>query len=288
MRNLKLSALFIIASWLLASCEDPIDVELNDGLAQLNIDAFLSNDTKDQQIKLTLTNSYFNNTAPQPALGAQVLITDQNGRLYTFDDMGDGTYVKPYNASDSFAQAGYLYTLEIRYNGEVYTATELVNPVPPIDSLVLEEREAEFGDPEGIYATFFAFDIPDREDFYWIRTYRNDSAIDRNIGNLNISQDAAFNGNGADGFLFILPIREAITPRPYNVGDSIRVELWSISEETFGMFSELQNQLANAGLFAVPPANISTNIANSNPNSKINAVGWFSMSNAFIVGTTVR
>jgi hypothetical protein len=59
--------------------------------------------------------------------------------------------------------------------------------------------------------SFLGFDIPgDTVDYYWIKSYRNGIFFNKG-GDINICADAAF-GAGADGFPFITPIAQGITP----------------------------------------------------------------------------
>lgn len=265
------------------ACEDPIDIDLDEGTVQLSVDAFLTNVPGQQQMTITETTPYFDNTTQRFADGATVTVTDDQGKVYAFTEsaQGGGVYTWGDSSPDSvMAEVGRTYTLNINFNGNTYESTSTVNPVPAIDSVTLEFREEDFGEEEGYYATFFAKDIPNRVDYYWIRTLRNGEFFN-DPDAINISVDGAFGSNGADGFLFIIPIREFLindAEEPYELGDEVQVELWAISEQTWGFFGELGSQLTNNGLFATPASNIRTNILNADPNSDVQAVGWFSVS----------
>ncbi len=275
----------------ITSCEDPIDVDLDEGTVQLAVDAFLTDESGEKRIVLTETTPYFDNTTQRFADGATVRITDDLGKVYDFQAApeGQGNYIwEPDTADTNFGEVGRTYTLSVTHNGNTFEASSTVNPVPTLDSVTVEFREEEFGEEEGYYATFFAFDLPNREDYYWIRTYRNGVFFDDPTA-INVSVDGAFGSNGADGFLFIIPIREFLInddSDPYKLGDEVRVELWAITEPTWSFLGELASQLTNNGLFATPAANIRTNIVNADPNSDVKAVGWFSVS-AVSSGTAI-
>lgn len=265
----------------LSGCEKVIDIELDEGTSQLVVDAFLTNQMKEQKVILTMTSSYFDNSPSPVVTGAQVQLTDEITNIaYDFTDIdNDGVYTWTPAINDTL-QTGHLYTLNIISNGENYISQSLLNPVPPIDSMAYEFQPAQPpAITEGYIASFYAIDIPGRVDYYWIRTTRNDTLLN-DPSNINISTDGAFTGSASDGFTFILPVRQAITPfdRLYQLNDSINVELWSINEETFYFLSEAQSQLTNAGLFAEPPANVPTNIYNVDSNSLSKPVGWFIIS----------
>lgn len=274
---------FALLATAFTSCEDSIDVDLDEGTIQLSVDAFLTNVPGEQRIVLTETTPYFDNTTQRFAAGAIVKVTDDLGKVYNFSEsnQGGGLYTWGSTTPDStMAFVGRTYTLSIDFDGSSYESSSTVSPVPPVDSVTLEFREEELGQEEGYYATFYAKDIPNQINYYWIRTLRNGEFYN-DAEAINTSVDGAFGSNGADGFLFIIPIREFQindSENPYEEGDKVEVELWAISDQTWAFFGELGTQLTNNGLFATPAANIRTNIVNSNPNSDIKGVGWFSVS----------
>jgi hypothetical protein len=92
---------------------------------------------------------------------------------------------------------------------------------------------------------------------------------------MNLAYDAAF-GPGSDGVSFIAPIIFRLSPERFNKGDEIRIELHSIGIATWYFMTLAQNEMQNDGLFARPPANVPTNIENTDKNSKNKALGWFS------------
>ncbi len=279
MKNLIYFFCFFIVLGL-SACEDAIVVDLDQGSQQLNVDAFITNLYGKQTIRLTKTTAYFENKSAPGITDASVkLFNKSSGKMYDFLHENDGNYSWTPSNGDTLAKIGNEYTLRITYNNEQFIAESQLNPVPAIDSISYELREARGPSPKGYIASLYAIDILGRTDYYWIRTYRNDSLLNK-PENINTAVDAAFPPNGrSDGFLFIPPIREGITPfdRPYNLGDKIKVEICSITSQTYEYISESQQQMVNGGLFATPPANVRTNIINvTNPDKK--AVGWFVIS----------
>lgn len=259
------------------ACQKVINVTLDEGTPQLAVDAFISNNRTTQIIRLTKTAAYFNNAKATPATGAIVRITDNQNNIYNFFDVNnDGNYTWTPAATDTLVRTFTQYNLSITYNGETYFANSTAFPVPPIDSIRYREEKGKPGTPKGYYPAFYAIDIPGMTNFYWVRSYKN-SVRYNEPSLITLSQDGAFNGNGADGFLFILPIRENIIPRnkPLELGDSIGVELISINEDTYSFLTQVQTQTQNGGLFATPPANVSSNIKNTTSSTK--AVGFFNV-----------
>ena len=273
--------LWMLCGWLVlaTSCEDPIDVTLDQGEAQVTVDAFINSAVETQTIRLTMTGGYFDNVPNNGVTDGAVKVIDQNGNEFPFVHQSDGFYTwTPDTVGPYMDQVETAYTLEITANGQTYQAISILNPVPPIDSVTYEFEEAELGQPEGYYAQFWGRDFAGRTDFYWVKTFKN-GVFDADPGNITIAYDAAF-GEGADGFVFITPIREGITPfdEPYELGDTVNVELHAINEGTWNFIQEMQTQMVNGGLFATPPANVRTNLENTDASSSTKAIGYFDIS----------
>jgi Domain of unknown function (DUF4249) len=260
------------------SCEDVVDVDLDPGNNQLVVDAWINNQNQPQVIRLVRTSPYFDSNPSPKETGATVSVTDDLGTVYEFsDEDNDGSYVWESTDGTPLGAVGRTYTLSIvTANNKQYTATSMMNRIMPIDSIVTEEREEELGQPAGLYAQVYAVDFAGEGDAYWIKTYKNGAFLNK-PGEMNIAYDASFTpGGNLDGVAFITPIREAINRipdtadgavdnndlPPYSPGDSIRVEIHSLTEDAYWFLvrSRTQMTLGDAALFAEPPSNVSTNI----------------------------
>ncbi len=278
---IPLVALFLIIG--LSSCEDVIQVKLDKGEPIITIDAFINNLPSAQKIRLTKTSDYFSQGSNVPISDASVKITDIDTDIsYMFNEKSAGNYVYEPSVSDNFCKIGHRYELTVTYQGQTFTATTRLNRTTKIDSLIAKyEDGGGFGNGEtGYRFSFLGFDIPgDTIDYYWIKSYKNGVFFNKG-SNINICIDAAY-GNGADGFPFIPPIAEGITPfgELFNKNDTCRVEIHSINRETFNFLTQVQNQTTNSGLFATNPENIKTNIRCTS-NNQVKVIGWFEMSSA--------
>jgi hypothetical protein len=174
---------------------------------------------------------------------------------------------------------GHNYELTVTHQGNVFTSTSRMNRTAQVDSIISEFKEGGgFADTDpGYDMSFLGFDIPgDTIDYYWIKSFRNGVFFNKG-GDINICADGAF-GNGADGFPFIPPIAQGITPNGerFQKNDICRVEIHSINLPTYNFLTQVQTQTTNTGLFATSPENVKTNIKSSS--EKIKVVGWFCMS----------
>lgn len=262
------------------SCEDVVQVDLDQGEPVITIDAFVNDMRSQQKVRLTYTDGYFSQKPNDPIKGASVSIMDlTSGITYPFTDNGDGNYVFNLSSTDTLGRVGHEYELTVTHQGNVFKSISRLNRTAQVDSLIATFKEAgAFGGEEGYRFAFLGFDLPgDTMDYYWIKSYRNSVFFNKG-GDINICADAAY-GQGADGFPFITPIAEGITPRGevFNKFDICRVEIHSINLETFNFLTQVQTQTTNSGLFATSPENVKCNITNTT-DSKVKVVGWFCMS----------
>ena len=277
MKTLKLF-LFIAGIFFLTSCEDVIQVKLDEGDPMVTIDAFINDMRSQQKVRLTYTDSYFSQKPNQPISGATVILKDlSTGMDYAFSDNNNGDYVL--TPTDTF-RIGHEYELTVTHQGIVFKSSSRMNRTTGIDTLVSEFNEGGgIGNAEAGYKfAFLGFDPPgDTIDYYWIKSYRNGVFFNKG-GDINICANAAY-GEGADGFPFITPIAESITPfgEVFQKFDVCRVEIHSINLETFNFLNQVFTQTTNSGLFATSPENVKTNIKNIT-NDKVKVVGWFCMS----------
>ena len=77
------------ATLLLSSCEKVIDVEVDKEEPLLVVDAFINNDTTEQQIILKYSQPYFENGDAKPAIGALVNVISAAGDTFHFFDINN-------------------------------------------------------------------------------------------------------------------------------------------------------------------------------------------------------
>lgn len=280
----KITFLAVGASLFLAACERPYDIKLSEGMPQYTIDAFVNNSDSEQTIRITKSIPFNADPSAIPGVeGAQVALIDSTDfRVHFFSDRGKGNYTfTPKRSSGDTFRVGHQYVLAVIIGSDTFISGSTMHPSAPVDSLSLVKEEARFGLKAGQYVELGATDLPGRGNCYRIKTYVN-GILRNKITELNLAYDGAFSPNaGSDGIPFIVPIRYLALNdflNPYKSGDRIRVEIHSITPETLYFFTEVQQQLQNAGLFATIPANVKTNIFNLNASSKVKANGFFCMS----------
>jgi hypothetical protein len=273
---------YLFLSLLCMSCEDVIDIKVKDGKEQLVVDAWITDETEVQSVTLTLSQPYFEQGAPKPALNAEVfLIREDSTRFQFLDADQDGVYTySPRNRN--YLRINQRVGLYIKYNGEEYYALSELKRVPSIDSLKYQSItlpiKPENSPQTGFLAQFFATDFPGEGDTYLIRSLKNDTLRSKS-NEFTLSYDGGLSpGNKTDGMVFLQPVRMGINSGLFVHQDKVTVELYSLPLDAYFFLSQLKAETNNGGIFATPLSNVPGNIFNLNASSKEKALGCFFVS----------
>ena len=282
----------ILLAVILFSCEDKISPTLESAAPVLVVDAWLNNRPGFQTIVLTQTQTYFDNTNPPAVSGAIVTVMDDKGTTFSFpeDDKKVGNYIWKPLANEVFGTVGNRYTLTIKVNGETFESASYRGRVPVIDSITFDKQKRTSSKDSITRAEFWATDPAGHGDAYWIRSYKNGVLLNK-PSEINVAYDAGFSAGGeTDGVTFITPIRRGINSHdqdskgnnlsPFHLGDSVNVQIQSITHAAFNYLNEVRIQTDRPGgfqeLFSTPLANVSTNISNTKTNGT-KALGFFNV-----------
>jgi hypothetical protein len=250
-----------IAIVLFSSCEDVVNLPLEEGPKKLVIDANINwkkgTDGKEQSIRLTETAGFYESVAPI-ATGASVKITGNNQETIFTEDGDTGIY-KTTNFNPKINDE---YTLQIVYNTETFTASEILNSVTAITG-VEQSTESFFGN-EALRVDFYYTD-PITEGNYYLEEFSSSVSY---LNSYRVSRDEFINGNENSGF----EINEDLI-----AGETITFRLYGISRDYHNYASLLLAQIQDGGPFATPPAAVLGNCENTtNPNEK--PLGYFRLS----------
>ena len=295
MRNTLLPFLFLI----LISCEDIITPELPTNDPILVVDAWLNNLNEEQKIILSSTQDYLDSTSSPSVSGAIVQVSDNLGNVFDFIESVPGEYVwQPTILKNNLGDVGSSYTLNIQHDGKEITAQSTMNRTSTIDSVNFVRGQF----PEGsYYAEFWSREEAGIGDAYWIKSYVN-GIYQNGLDDIITCIDAGASSEGAviDGIPFIPPIRRGITRfetddngdfiSPFNEGDSLYVEIHSVTYEAFDFLNKTSIQINRPGgfgeLFAVSLSNVPTNLQVVNDN-RFPVVGFFNISAVHGMGNTL-
>lgn len=253
--------LFLMSTY---SCEDVIDVDLNNAPPKLVIDAsinwFKNTVGNEQSIKLTLSAPYFDQNVP-PANGAQISITNSNNQSFDFFEEGNsGIYT-----TDNFIPViDQTYTLIINYQGETYMATEKLKSVVPFDYVEQNDNGGFTGEETELKAYYT--DPVDEENYYFFE-FISDIPV---ILSLEVYEDEFTNGNQIFGFY---------TEEDLETADVVTIRNYGVSERFYNfMFILLQqNSEVGGGPFETQPATVRGNCINQTSSENF-PLGYFRLS----------
>ena len=260
---MKKLIIIVISTFITTSCEDVIDVNLNNAQPRLVIDASIKwikgTAGNEQSIKLTLTAPYFDTEIP-PATGAEVIISDSNNTYIFIEDGSTGIY----NNNTFIPVINETYTLTITYEGEVYTAIETLTSVVPIE-FVEQNDEGGFSGEETELKAFYT-DPADEENYYFFE-FISDIPV---IPSLEVYDDEFTNGNQIFGFY---------TEEDLEPSDEVTINIHGISEQFYNyMFILLQqNSDEGGGPFETQPATVRGNCINQTNQDNF-PLGYFRLS----------
>ena len=242
-----------------SACEEVIDVDLNTSEPRLVIEAninLLEDGSSNSTVKLTTTAPFFDNEIPVVD-NAMVAITDENGDTFPFNYTGNGIY-----ESNLIPQENVNYTLTINYEGEVYTATQQLYSVVPLE--YVEQRNDGGFTGEDIELKVYFTDPLGIENYYFFE------ALSGRGDHLDIYSDEFFDGNS----IFGLYLAEDLT-----AGDEVIFNLYGADEQFFNfMFVLLQQSTDQSdGPFQTQPATVRGNIINET-NTENFPLGYFRVS----------
>ncbi|RCT54480.1 DUF4249 family protein [Winogradskyella sp. KYW1333] len=247
--------LILIFIYPLFSCEDVIDVDLNESEPRLVIEAsinwFKGTQGNEQSIKLSLSAPFFEENVP-PASGAVVQVFDLNNNTFDFIEEGNtGIY-----RNDNFIPTlDAIYTLNVLYNNELYTASENFKSVVPIE-FIEQTNDGGFSG-EDIELKAFYTDPASVKNYYFFE-FLSDISV---VPNLEVYEDRFTDGNQIFGYY---------TEEDLEPGDVVTIRNYGISERFYEyMFILLQQGTEeNGGPFETQPATVRGNCINqSNPDN---------------------
>jgi hypothetical protein len=285
----------------MGACEDQINPELPAAPPILIIDAFLTNQDSIQQIKIKQSAPYFDNSPLDGISGAVVQVQNSNGTTAEFTEQQPGVYQWDPTVNGAIADIGDTLTLNINIQDDFFSAISVMNRVPDIDSISFRFEEENLFLPDSYFAEFWSRDLIGAGDTYWIKSYKNGVYLNQ-PNEINIAFDAGFSeGGNVDGLIFIPPIRDAINPleedenddfqSPFEDGDSVYVEIHSISNETFFFLNEVRIQTDRPGgfaeLFATPLSNVRSNILYTGTDENLQVTGFFNVAAVTSAGKTL-
>ena len=264
----------LAAVLLLAGCEDVITVDLDTAAPRLVIDASIDwvKDTpgNEQKITLSTTTGYYSADFPSVS-GAAVTVTDASATVFEFvETPGTGEYV----CVNFLPVIGQTYDLKIVLNGQTYTASETLTPVPEIeDAIDQDDKGGDTGDE--IEITFHYQDDAGQANYYLNSVTQPYTPFPE----LEVEDDEHTNGNR---------MQESYSSEDLKPGDQIDIRLYGISKNYYNYMYRLIAASGNDGSpFPTIPSAVRGNIVNQT-DGKNYAFGYFRLSEVDLKSYTVK
>jgi len=240
---------------LLTSCENVIEIELDNMKPKLVIEGVINDSDTQCIIKLSKTTDYFNQKTNPTVSDAVISLTDDAGTVVKFNEIEPGKYL----GERSEAKSCTKYTLNILSEGELYVAEATIPQKVYIDSLTcLYNPESIFYEVGYVVSCHFS-DPEESSNFYRLKTYNiNDKSKAKNSKELY--NDDVYNGNN---------VELQWSNNVYQQNDTVVVELYSLDGQTYDYYKTLFPISGGAEMMSfTTPANPNTNINNG-------ALGYF-------------
>jgi hypothetical protein len=260
MNAIKILFTIFIFSVFFTSCEKDVVLDLAQKKGNfMVVDANLTNNGKNQWIRLSWSSSYYDVSIGEPVSNAVVKVNTEGQSFEFYESPVDSLKGYYINGQISSLLAEKEYFLTIEHDGNTYTAQSELKPLPVLDSLTLEiSFVTQLGFiPDTIYDIYVHFEeLPSPDDYYLFDLYVNDTIktprpSDKSlVSDINLEPYVSFS---------VLNINKA----DLKEGDKIRVEMRSISSENWNFYNIFffQTDLSGNPFAGAPPANIPTNMS---------------------------
>lgn len=261
-KTLAITLLYILST----ACTDVIEVEVPTAEPRLVIDAAIDCSVGEggsfQVIKLSTTQPYFSKESTAPVKGATVVLTNNDSsEQFTFEDKQNGSYT----ISNFNPQPNNTYTLQITYNGEIYSATERLYPLVKIENLI---QTTSGGWAPNVLKAKFTFDDPKGEENYYFVKYQRRG--DKLPSLITVSDEFI------DGNKMTVYCDHDDNEREYEAKDTVDIMLCSVSKNHYTYLTLLAQQIRDrkGNIFSTPPASLKSNCINqTNPGNT--SLGYF-------------
>lgn len=242
-------AIVLLLTFFMSSCEEVVQVDLDTEAPRLVIEANIKwqkgTDGSQQKIKLSTTTSFFSDKIPTVS-GAEIIVKNSANVPFIFKEIANsGEYI----CTNFIPVIDGIYTLTVNLNNTVYSATETLKSVAPIDE-VTQNNEGGIAKDEIQIKTFF--NDPAAINYYLFQyTYKEER-----FQNLSATDDDFFQGNR----FFSLSQKDDLQS-----GDEVKVTHYGISKTYYNYLVILITISGgnSGGPFQSPPATVRGNIVNT-------------------------
>jgi len=269
---MKKTIYLVILSLGFIACEKIVEIEIPSEEDRVVVESEIYSTKEVWKVKLSQSQEFFDQGSAEDLSSASVYIAEVGGDTVFLNYSDSGVYV---SADSQQCIVGRSYTLNIAYNGEVYTATEQLQNAFPLDTVMsffLPPNDRSF--PTGNYVFIQGQSDTTMRSYYLFRTFRNDTLKSSDLDDDEFGSASLLNSQfNVDDILGEIALGKL--PRPIlfdvNAEDTIRVEQYAITREYYEFLLAVNAQQSIGGTpFDPPPANPNNNMSNG-------ALGYFTV-----------
>jgi len=222
------------------SCEDVIDVNLNDADPRLVIVGTVSNRSYEQRVMISRTMDFDVAQAHDPVSGATVAVVDGAGRVFEYTERTPGVYISNFRAHE-----GGQYNLSVKVDGQEFEARSTMPQLVTADSIGTGVRTI-FGEEQKFVSLRYAdpLGVPNYYRYLW-RINGGPQKM------LRVSDDK-FN----DGKYVSEELMDFDTE--LKTGDSVRVWMQNIDMAAYDFWDAVQSANPSTAAPANPPSPFGT------------------------------
>ncbi len=260
-----------LASWILSSCEDVIEVDPPSEAPRLIVDALIRVDINENFtnviVKVQETNSFFE-TLPPANLNQITLVNLTNppsGDEPILFEESPGVYSRMFPTNELMTDE---YVLQINFeDNEIYLA--FASFVPTVDINSIEQGDETLFDEDDTEVILSFTDFPDREDYY---------LFDFDFNNFITAEDTFFDGQEFEFSYFYDELIES--------GDQVEISILGVDESLYNYMNLLIDQSGefDIGAFATPAVTARGNIINATDIDNIDVQDNLENPNNFALG----
>lgn len=228
----------------LQSCEEVIEIDLNDADPKLSVDAQITLD-QPAVVQLSYTSDYFADEEPEHEDNAIVKINDSDGHEEILAHKGNGRYV----GSLTHGRVGQEYELTITIGNKVYKGTSRILTPTKILHLGYEKFDGFGGEGDEYNLVITLKNNPNEENYYLIKYFLNDEEKEDTY---SVWSHEYFANEETIEFT---PLRFSFTKE-----DKVTLKAYSIDEGTYDYYSELDEIIDQNGGGGSTPFNPSSNM----------------------------
>ncbi len=258
----------IAASLLFSSCEEVIDLDLDQHEKRVVIDANLFvGETSYNKITLSYSSPFYTEGYQYISTASVQITNTTSNESYPFTYTSNGTYEN--NSFDP--ETDETYELEVIVEGKTYKAISKVWQAPEIEKIEQVNNGGFTGDMKEVQ--FYYRDDANTEDYY--------------LSQIKDSEENNF-FNGNDLFTNGNLISDSYTAEDEQQGETIFYGLAKIDKEYYNYLSKLFGNAASAGNpFATPTGTLKGNIINTTNENEF-PLGYFHIAKRTTTSYTIQ